>query len=230
MNKKNLFFLAVLLVLILFGSLIFLNRQQQSSVLEGLPNYTDDKEPIVVTGFQYDRQPHLGDPDAKVKVIEFGDFKCPACKKWTTQNFSTFKSEFIDTGKVEFYFMNYAFLDRDSYLAAAAGEAVYKQNNEEFWNFYEQMYQHQGKESEIWATPSYLIQFGKDYLKGIDLKHYEQDVNEHTYLHQVKEDYKIGGYYGVNGTPTFFVNGKILRSMDYAELQAAIGQAEADAE
>ncbi|WP_237690858.1 DsbA family protein [Paenibacillus caui] len=224
MNKKNMFFALVALFVVLFGALVFMNRQERASELEGLPNYTDDKEKIVVNGFKYEEQPHLGDPAAKVKVIEFGDFKCPVCRKWTLQNFAKFKTEFVDTGKVEFFFMNYAFIDRDSYLAAVAGEAVYRQSNDKFWEFYEKMYEHQGKETEIWATPKYLIRFAKDNLSGIDQARYEKDVKEHTYLHQAKEDFKIGGYYGVNGTPTFVVNGKVLRTMAYEDIKAAIEQ------
>lgn len=228
MKKNTLFFAIIALIVVLAGVLIAMSvheKQQQASILDGLPNYTDDKEPIVVDGFKYDQQPHLGSPDAKVKVVEFGDFKCPVCKNWAKQSFAAFKTEFIDSGKVEFYFMNYAFIDRDSYLAAAAGEAVYHQSNDKFWEFYEQLYEQQGKETEIWATPKFLIQFAKDHLPDIDLGQYEKDVNEHTYLHQVKEDFKIGGYYGVNGTPTFVVNGTVLRSSAYADIKSAIEQA-----
>ncbi|KJD43978.1 DsbA family protein [Paenibacillus terrae] len=221
MKKKVMFGLAIVFVVIITGIFVY-QLDQKAKVLNELPNYTDDKQKIVVDGFKYENQPHLGDSNAKVKVIEFGDFKCPACKKWTLENFQKFKLEFIDTGKVEFFFMNYAFIDRDSYLAGAAGESIYHQNNEKFWEFYELLYKNQGKETEIWATPTFLTQFVKDNIKDINQKQFELDVKNHTYLHSVKEDYKIGGFYGVNGTPTFIVNGKILRSSSYEDIKASI--------
>ncbi|MDN4106690.1 DsbA family protein [Paenibacillus polymyxa] len=221
MKKKVLIGLTIVFF-VMITSIFIYQQNQKSKVFNELPNYTDDKQKIVVDGFKYKEQPHIGNSNAKVKVIEFGDFKCPACKKWTSENFNKFKREFIDTGKVEFYFMNYAFIDRDSYLAGAAGESIYHQNNEKFWEFYELLYKNQGKETEIWATPTFLIQLVKDNIKGIDQKQFELEVKNHTYLHSVKEDYKIGGFYGVNGTPTFIVNGKILRSSSYEDIKASI--------
>jgi protein-disulfide isomerase len=209
-------------VLIALGFLLYLFNKDD--VLAQLPNYTQDKQKIVVDGFKYDKQPMLGSPDAKVKVIEFADFKCPACKNWTQANFQQFKAEFIDTGKVQFYFMNYAFLDRDSYLAGIAGEAVYQQSNEKFWEFYEKIWEYQGDESKIWATPDFLVSFVKKNIQGIDHDQYEKNVRNFDYLHDVKEDYKIGGYYGVNGTPTFFVNDQIVRSNAYEDIAAAINE------
>lgn len=214
--------IALVVVLSLGLGLAVVNAMTRPDLLDGLPNYTHDKSKITVTGLNYEEQPYLGSPEAPVKVIEFADFKCPACKHWTAENFDTFKKEFIDTGKVQFFFMNYAFLDRDSYLAGIAGEAIYRQSNEKFWEFYKLIFENQKDEAEIWATPSFLIDLVGQQMKDIDMEQFKKDINNHTYLHQVKEDYKIGGYYGVNGTPTFFVNGILQRNSAYDSLQTAI--------
>ncbi|MFB5681682.1 DsbA family protein [Paenibacillus terreus] len=211
----------VILLLVLTGLTWY---GKQASGIEDLPNYTDVKGKITVDGFKDEKQPFIGQPDAPVKVIEFGDFKCPACKQWHATVYPQFKEEFVDTGKVQFYFMNYAFLDRDSILAGSAGEAIYRQNPEAFWDYYSELYENQQSESKIWATHEFLIDFVKKNITGIDYQQFEADLRGNTYLADVKEDYKIGGYYGVNGTPAFFVNGKILRSMDYEELKAAINR------
>lgn len=192
--------------------------------LEGLPNYTDVKEKIVVDGLKYEKQPKLGPDDAPVKVIEFADFKCPACKQWKQTYFKQFVQDYVDTGKVQLYFMNYAFLDRDSYLAASAGEAILRQNNEKFWEFMDKLYDNQGDESRIWATEQFLLTFVKENISGIDYDRFKQDLQAHTYLYDVKEDYKIAGSYGVNGTPKFMVNGVLLPTMSYEELTEAIEQ------
>ncbi|MFD1903481.1 thioredoxin domain-containing protein [Paenibacillus rhizoplanae] len=99
-----------------------------------MPNYTEIKGKYNAEGLKYEKkQPRMGNANAKVKIIEFADFKCPACKKkWKEANWDSLKKEFLDTGKAEIYFINYAFIDRDSILAASAGEAIAKQNNEKF--------------------------------------------------------------------------------------------------
>ncbi|MEK3904975.1 DsbA family protein [Paenibacillus sp. FSL R7-0179] len=223
--------LAVIAVLLIALLAFFLTQDKSSGTetLDNLPNYTDVKGKIVVDGLKYEKQPHLGSGDAKVKVIEFADFKCPACKNWTASYLDTFIKDYVDSGKVQFYFMNFAFIDRDSYLAASAGEAIYQQNNEKFWEYLHKLYENQGDESKIWATQKFITKFVKDNITGIDQERFEQDLKNHTYMYDVKEDFKIAGAYGVNGTPKFMVNGILLPDSSYEGLSAAIEAALSEA-
>lgn len=208
-------------VVILLAVIVFILSNKTDDTAD-LPNYTDVKGSIVVDGLKYEKQPHLGSPDAKVKVIEFADFKCPACKMWTEKYLDTFIKDYVDTGKVELFFMNFAFLDRDSYLAASVSETIYKQSNEKFWEYLHKLYANQGDESEIWATQKFILKFVKNNIEGIDYAQFETDLKNHTYMFDVKEDFKIAGSYGVNGTPKFMVNGVLLQDSSYEGLAAAI--------
>ncbi|GGF63527.1 thioredoxin [Paenibacillus albidus] len=224
-NRQLLPMLLGAAVVILTGVLVWVSSDSQASEnteLDALPNYTDVKGKIVVDGLKYEKQPHLGNSEAKVKVIEFADFKCPACKQWTEAYLDRFIKDYVDTGKVEFFFMNFAFIDRDSYLAASAGEAIYHQSNEKFWEYLHKLYANQGDESTIWATPKFILPFVKDNMEGIDYSRFESDIKNHTYMYDVKEDFKIAGSYGVNGTPKFMVNGELLPDSSYEGLAAAV--------
>lgn len=226
MKKKKIskgiiaFIVILILLLVALGML-----SKKTDPLADLPNYTEIDGNFDVKEIKYDEQPMLGSKSAPVKVVEFGDFKCPSCKNWTLTNFEKLKKDYIDTGKIQFYYMNYAFIDRDSILAASAGEAIAKQNNEKFWEFYHKLYQNQGDETKIWATEKYLLNFVKKNISGIDYNLFKKDLNEGTYLFDVKEDFKTGGYLGVNGTPTFFVNGEKVNAKGYEELTQIIDQA-----
>ncbi|MCE3201292.1 DsbA family protein [Paenibacillus sonchi] len=224
-NRRLLPMLLGAVVVLLIGVLVFVTTRgtaSETAELDDLPNYTDVKGTIVVDGLKYEKQPHLGSENAKVKVIEFADFKCPACKKWTEAYLDTFIKDYVDTGKVQLYFMNFAFLDRDSYLAASAGEAIYKQSNEKFWEYLHKLYENQGDESKIWATQKFILSFVKKNIDGIDYAKFEQDLKNQTYMYDVKEDFKIAGSYGVNGTPKFMVDGVLLPDSSYEGLTAAI--------
>jgi protein-disulfide isomerase len=209
-------------VLVLVGAMVFLKGSGSTPDLNGLPNYTEIRGDYDAKRLKYEKQPHLGDPEARVKVIEFADFKCPACKMWKQTYFERFQQEFIATGKVELFFINYAFIDRDSIMAASAGEAIAEQNNDKFWEFMSKLYDHQGDETQIWATPKFLLDFVKENISGIDYEQFAKDLEEHTYMLPVKEDFKTAANYGVNGTPQFTVDGKLLPSVSYEELAAAI--------
>lgn len=163
---------------------------------------------LSVGDFKLDEQPFLGSSDAPIKVIEFADFKCPACKTWDRTSFPLFKEEFIDTGKVQFYFINFPFLGPDSIEAALAGESIYKQDSNKFWEFKEKLFQQQGKEATIWATESFLLKFVKDNIQDIDYNLFQTDLKKHTYLFDVKKDFKISAANGIYGTPSFVVNGE----------------------
>ena len=83
-----------------------------------------------------DGQPVMGNASAPVTVVEFGDYRCPYCRQFETGEFTgpnnpgnigpfeKLKKNFIDTGKVKFSFINFAFLGPGSTKAAVAGECV----------------------------------------------------------------------------------------------------------
>ncbi|MCM3703622.1 thioredoxin domain-containing protein [Paenibacillus macerans] len=221
-NRVYLLLIVLLSLAVIALAVIFLKDSSASAELSDLPNYTEIKGKFVEEGLKYEKQPHLGSPDAKVKVMEFADFKCPACKTWEEENMEQFQKDFIDTGKVELFFTNFPFIDRDSIMAASAGEAIFAQSNEKFWEFKRELYANQGKESEIWATSEFLLDFVKNHIDGIDYERFAKDLKDRTYMLPVKEDFKTAGYYGVNGTPQFMVNGELLDSSSYEDLVAAI--------
>src|SRR5690349_19654660 len=74
----------------------------------------------------YKGQPILGEQSAQVKIVEFGDYKCPYCKNFNDQLLPGIEKDFIKTGKASLYFMNYSFINVDSTRSAKFAEAVYK--------------------------------------------------------------------------------------------------------
>lgn len=201
-------------IIVCFVLIGLLGRNDPGAELEKLPALMDAKGKVELTvgDFKLDKQPFIGNPNAPVTMIEFVDYKCPACKDWEQQVFPAIKEQFVDTGKVKFYVINFPFLGPDSILAASAGEAVYRQSPELFWTFKEKLYASQGKEARIWATESFLLKLAKEHLSGLDMDLFRKDLQEHTYLFDVKEDFKISAANGIYGTPSFIVNGEKVGS------------------
>ena len=166
--------------------------------------------------FQYDQQPMLGSKDAPIKMVEFADFKCPSCKAFDQEILPLIKKDFIDQGLVQFHFINYPIItpNGDSRTAAIAGEAVYNQNPEEFWKYYETLFANQQDEKLNWATPDFLVQIAKDANLKIDFDKMKQDIEQKAFEENVRTDMAIGNQVGVNGTPTVFINGKEIDIQD----------------
>lgn len=157
--------------------------------------------------FTYENQPSLGSEDAPVKIVEFGDYKCPSCKDFQEKIFTHIKQDYIDKGDVQFFYINYPFLAEDSVTAAQVGEAVYEQDEDAFWKYYELVYEHQGSQDTNWATVEFLTSLIADHLPEIDVDEIKRGVENKEFVSAVNQDIVIAGEANVNGTPTLFING-----------------------
>jgi len=185
------------------------------------PDY-EDITSEKVEGFELERQPFIGDEKAPITLIEFGDYKCPPCADWANVVYPELYKEYIKTGKAKLYFINLQFLAPDSRLAGIAGEAIYKQNKEAFWDYNEAIYATQPEKSKTWATHEYLVKLVKENVKGIDYDLFEKDLKKFNYFEEVKMDYDIAKAQKVTGTPTVFVNGVKLDDPTYDVLKKLV--------
>lgn len=176
--------------------------------------------------FDYANLPVLGSADAPVKVLEFGDFQCPACKNINELIKPELVKDYIDQGKVAFYFMNLPFIGADSTTAALAAQSVYHQSNDAYWTYFDAIYEHQGAENAGWATAEFLVDLAKQLELPIDYELLQKDIAEATYQSEVEEQFAQGNKLGVDSTPTFFINGLEYAGNpgDYSALKKYIDQ------
>lgn len=173
--------------------------------------------------FDYAKLPRLGNVHAPVKVVEFGDFKCSACKYFHDNIFPQLQQTYIDTGTVQFYFMNFPFIGPDSTTAAEAGLAIFHQRPGAFWDYYNAMYNNQGSEQVDWATPNFILRLATHDVPGINYTLLGQEIAQQKYKSVVEAQYARGQQLGVNSTPTLFINGhEFLDFSNWPALQAAI--------
>lgn len=176
-----------------------------------------------VYAIDYTGQPTLGKTDAKVKVMEFGDYKCPICKQFHETILPQLKKDYIDTGKVSFSFTNTQILGPDSLTASEVGEAVYKQNPEAFWKFHDVIYKNQGEETQQWATPAFLVDLIKKNVPEVNANQIATDLKNKTFQKQAQEDNAKFDATGITGVPAIFVNGKYIENgLNYSDIKAAI--------
>ncbi len=167
-------------------------------------------------------QPVIGNDSAEVTVIEFGDYRCPYCRQFEMNTFPQLKENYIDTGQVKFSFINLAFLGQGSEQAANAGECVYRQNETQFWDFHQAVYENQGSESENWVTNDLMMQIARDNTEGLDYDELETCFSQRQASNDVRDDRAIANTNGVSSTPTIFVNGQMIQGNDYGAISSAI--------
>ena len=160
----------------------------------------------------------LGDPNAPVEVIDFSDFHCPHCRTFAVETEPKLIEEYVKTGKVRFVYKH--FIVVNSHLAANASECAREQGK--FWEYHDYLFQKQ--ETDAPFTPEELKQYARDL--GLDTAAFDKCVDSGKYLDVVNKETNEGRSMGVRGTPTIFVNGKLIpRGALWPDLKAAIDQA-----
>lgn len=150
--------------------------------------------------------PHArGNPNAKVTLEEFADFECGACGGYYPE-LKKIESEFGENLRVVFRENPLVPMHRHALIAAQAAEAAGLQTPDRFWEMHDKLYQNQEK----WKDAVDLVPIFVDYAKQIGLNpdQFMKDLNGEKVATRIFQDGKRSHAFGINSTPTFFVNGK----------------------
>jgi protein-disulfide isomerase len=154
-----------------------------------------------------------GPADAPLTLVEYGDYQCPYCGA----AYPVVKRLQKTLGKkLRFVFRNFPLTQAHPYalIAAEAAEAAALQGK--FWEMHDLLF-----EQQAFLEPGIISSWAKRI--GLDLEIFGNDIKQGVVENRIKEDRQSGIRSGVNGTPTFFINGKRYDgSPDYASLLAAL--------
>ncbi len=145
----------------------------------------------------------LGEQNAPVTVVEYGDFQCPFCGKFFKDTEPVLRDKYIKTGKVKFIYRDFAFLGQESTWAANAARCAGEQGK--FWEYHDYLYGNQRGENQGAFSKNNLKSFAA--ALGLDKEKFSVCLDSDKYLEEVKNQTKAGGEAGVTGTPTNFING-----------------------
>ena len=195
----------------------------------------DDDAPSSITGTeevqaQLEGVPQagnvLGDPDAPVEIIEYGDLACPACREASTTTIPEAIDQIVKPGDAKLVFRPIAFISRSSERGALGAEAAGMQDA--MWSFVELIYRNQGPESDQdWLTDDLMTQAVEQL--GLDVDRWTADYmgqeSEQKFLateSQAQED-------EVGVTPTFLIRGPngektVTGAVEVSELQDAVAE------
>ncbi len=227
-RQRHIVVFSTVLVVVLIVSIVaivFQNQSQNNQTIQPAPKSSNTTKNQKKPQIDYSSQPSLGNSNAPVKIAEFGDYRCIYCKQFEETIFPQIKKDYIDTGKVQFFFINYTILGDGSQLAANAGEAVYRQDPVAFWDFHKALYEAQGSEDKQWVTKDLLTNIAKQTVPSLDVKKFQASLDNRAYQSDVVSDYNMGQKIGMQGTPGLYVNGKSVSPLDYGKIQAAIESA-----
>ncbi len=144
------------------------------------------------------KRDHIRGPaDAAVTLVEYGDYECPHCGR----AYPIVKTIQKQMGpKLRFVFRNFPLRESHPHAeqAAEAAEAAGAQGK--FWEMHDRLF-----ERQFALDGEYLIEYAGDL--GLDVARFRTELSSGAYAPRVREDFRSGVTSGVNGTPTFFING-----------------------
>lgn len=153
-----------------------------------------------------DDSPSMGPKDAKVTIVEFLDPECEACRAAHPLVKQTMKE---NEGKVRLI-VRYFPLHGNSVLAARATEIAGEQGK--YWEMQDKLFENQDNWGEKPGPQTELFtQYAKEL--GLNVETFSEALKGSKYADKVQRDNADGKALGVNGTPSFFVNGKRLQNI-----------------
>ena len=148
--------------------------------------------------------PILGNPLAPITIVEFGDYQCHQCYNWFHNTKPMIMRDYIETGKANLVFVDFAFLGKDS---PKASQATYCADDQgKYWEYHNSLYTSQ--ESKIdsgWANSERLKAFA--FNLDLDMALFNQCLDSEKYSKRIQYNSQQARDNGVRGTPGFFIVG-----------------------
>ena len=158
-------------------------------------------EKPTIASFYGNASPILGDINAPLTLIEFGDYQCTYCKKFFQETEKSILVNYVETGKVKILFKDFIVVGEDSVNAASAAHCANDQKM--FWQYHSTLYNNWDGEGTGWASSEQLHQFASTL--GLDMNEFSECMSQSKWKDLVLSSQADGRILGVDATPTFFI-------------------------
>jgi protein-disulfide isomerase len=163
-----------------------------------------------------DDDPGVGPVDAPVLIVEFTDYQCSYCASFARETLHQILSAYGN--RVRFVVRDFPLLSMHPQAQEAAEATQCANDQGGFWEYHDLLFQNQ-QALDVGSLEDYARQL------DLDVAAFASCLDSDRYLAEVQHDLTDGQSYGVKGTPTFFINGRILRgAQPFSAFQAVIDE------
>jgi protein-disulfide isomerase len=175
------------------------SRKASRTLLDPAGKQAETYEPPkLVVPVDASRDHIQGDPKALLTLVQYGDYQCPYCGA----AYPEVKKVQKELGtKLRFVFRNFPLTNVHEFAMVAAETAEAASAQGKFWEMHDFLYEHQA----TLGDDSVALGYAKKL--GLDTQRFEREIAQHVHEKRIKDDFMGGVRSGVNGTPTFYVNG-----------------------
>ncbi|MFB5620617.1 MAG: DsbA family protein [Nitrosopumilus sp.] len=165
------------------------------------PESESESSLLTITKLIDGGSPIMGNPNAPITILEWGDYQCTFCYKFHQNTLDIINEDFIKTGKVKLVFKDFPLNGPDSLLAAEA--AYCAQDQEKYWQYHDELYKNWEGERTGWITRESLDRFG--ITVNLNLIEFNKCLDEQKYHEKVIALHNFGKEIGIDATPSFLV-------------------------
>ena len=162
---------------------------------------SNNSEKLTSTKLIENGSPFMGNINAPITIVEWGDYQCTFCYKFHQNTLNIINENFIKTGKIKIIFKDFPLNGFDSKLAAEASYCA--QDQEKYWKYHDELFKNWGGERTGWITRESLDKFAETV--DLDLKKFNKCLDDHKYENKVDLLYEFGKEIGIDATPSFLV-------------------------
>jgi protein-disulfide isomerase len=163
----------------------------------------EKEEGFAVGVFTANGSPYLGDENAPITLIEFGDYQCFFCNKFFHETEQGILENYVNTGKVKIIFKDYTIIGPDSITAAHGAHCASDQGK--FWEFHDTLYNNWGGENNGWASSDNVHGFAQNL--NLDMEEFSECMQNKIHQSKIILSGQDAQTLGLTGTPAFFVIG-----------------------
>tara|TARA_B100000959_G_C14844789_1_gene567576 strand:+ start:148 stop:789 length:642 start_codon:yes stop_codon:yes gene_type:complete len=162
---------------------------------------SNNSEKLTSTKLIENGSPFMGNINAPITIVEWGDYQCTFCYKFHQNTLDIINEDFIKTGKVKIIFKDFPLNGLDSKLAAEASYCA--QDQKKYWKYHDELFKNWGGERTGWITRESLDKFAETV--DLDLKKFNKCLDDHKYENKVDLLYEFGKEIGIDATPSFLI-------------------------
>ena len=189
-DMKIYFLLIPVIIGIIFGAIMVINHEK-SSTNPMILNKENLLEGSVI----------LGNPDAKISIVEFGDYQCTFCYKFHKDTMKRIIEKYIENGDVNFVYKDFPLNGESSIMASEASYCAQKQGK--FWQYHDTLYDNWGGENTGWITSDALLGFARD--AELNLNEFNLCMNDSLFRQKVLDNEEFAKKINIDATPSFMI-------------------------
>jgi len=199
--QRTLFIVVGLIAVLAIGGVFLLGKKAPAA--PPAPTEIENPDPLLKAHIVF------GEPDAPHVVVEFSNYLCPHCKNHALNVLPILFRDYVETGKTRYVFRALPFSGQPQvFTASVAAACVYDQARDRFLPFHELLFRANQEWGELGgeALTEKLLDYARQL--SLDTEKLAACMKDETVAARVRFDQKLAAALGVDGTPTFFVDGE----------------------